>query len=130
MALLLAGAAAVPGMQSLPLAGLSLVVAVIGVLLTSGWLTASAKLGQHSVSARRLTLAGELLILAPGIALTALGNYLTQNAGTPANPGTDGPFADGAEGLIALIGMTYVGGAVVVISLLLFSPAVRRGFRR
>jgi hypothetical protein len=91
---------------------------------------ASAKLGLCSVMARRLTILSEVLLFAPGVALFSLGSYASQHAGTPANPGTDGPYADGGEGLITAIGLSYAAGAVVVVGLLLFAPTVRRSFRR
>jgi hypothetical protein len=128
MALLLAAAIAASGAQWLPLAGLSLVVAALIASIAAGMFIGSAKLGLLSSRARYLTILAELLLSAPGVALVALGNHAMQHAGTPANPGTDGPFADGGEGLIALAGMAYAGGAVVIMSLLLFAPTVRRGF--
>ncbi len=130
MALLLAALAAASGAQGgLPFAGLALVVTVLGGLIAWGIFVASARLGVRSVRARYLTILGEFFILAAGVPMTALGNYATQNAGTPTNPGTDGPFGDGANGLILLTGMTYAGGAVVIMVLLLFAPTVRRAFR-
>ena len=128
MALLLAAAMAASG--AFPLAGLSLVVAALSSLITAGMFVASAKLGLLSVRARRLTILFEVLIFAPGVALWYVGDYATQHAGTPANPGTDGPIADGGEGLIALAGLSYTAGAVVVVGLLLFAPLVRRSFRK
>lgn len=70
----------------------------------------------------------EVILIAPGVALAAIGDYLSENAGSPSSPGTDGPFADGGEALIALTGMAYVGGAILVLCLLLLAPTVRRGF--
>jgi hypothetical protein len=130
VALLLAALAAASGAQGgLPFAGLALVVTALGGLIAWGMFIASARLGARSVRARYLTILAEFVILAAGVGMTALGNYAMQNAGTPTNPGTDGPFADGANGLILLTGMTYAGGAVVIMVLLLFAPTVRRAFR-
>jgi hypothetical protein len=129
-AVLLALASAASGLQWLPLAALLVGVAALSALLATGMFLASAKLGLLSVKARYVTVVGELLLLAPGVALAAVGNYATQHAGTPANPGTDGPLADGGTGLIALAGMAYAGGAVVVVALLLLSPTVRKSFRK
>jgi hypothetical protein len=130
MALLLAAVAAVSGAQGgLLFAGLALGVAALGALIAWGMLFASARLGVRSVRARYLTILAEFLILAAGISLTVLGSYAVQHAGTPTNPGTDGPFADGGNGLLLLTGIAYAGGAAVVIVLLLFAPTVRRAFR-
>jgi hypothetical protein len=130
MALLLAAATAASGSQWLPLAGLSLVVAALSTFIATGMFIGSAKLGLLSDRARYLTILAELLLFAPGVALAALGNYATQHAGTPANAGTDGPFAGGGEALIAVVGMAYAAGAIVVMGLLVFAPTVRRGFRK
>ncbi len=129
MALLLAVASVAAGAQYLVLAALSLVVAALSALIAAGLFIASAKLGLLSVRARWLTIWAELLLFAPGIALAAFGTYATQHAGTPTNPGTDGPFADGGQGLIALTGTAYAVGAVVVVAILVFAPTVRRSFR-
>ncbi len=128
--LLLSAATAVLGARWLLLAGVLLIVSAVSGLITAGMFIASAKLGLLSVRARYLTILSEVLLFAPGVALFSLGNYATQHAGTPANPGTDGPFADGGEGLIALVGLSYAAGAVVVLGVLLFVPTVRRSFRR
>jgi hypothetical protein len=130
MALLLSAATAVSGARWLPLAGVLLVVSAVSGLIAAGMFIASAKLGFLSVRARYLTILSEVLLLAPGAALFSLGNYWSQHAGTPANPGTDGPFADGGQGLIALVGLSYAAGAVVIVGVLLFVPTVRRSFRR
>lgn len=130
MAVLLAVASAASGAQYLLLAGLSLVVGALSGLIAAGMFIASAKLGLLSVRTRHLTILFEVLLFAPGIALWSFGSYATQHTGTPANPGTDGPFADGGQGLIALTGLSYAAGAVVVVGLLLFAPMVRRSFRR
>jgi hypothetical protein len=121
---------AASGAQWLSLAALLLAIAVFSGLLATGMFIASAKLGLLSVRARYVTMVGELLLFAPGVALAAVGTYATQHAGTPANPATDEPFADGSAALIALTGMTFAGGAVVVLVLLLLSPTARKGFRK
>ena len=128
MALALTAAVALSGAQWLNLTLMSAGVAALTALIALAMFVASAKLGLHSRQARRLTVLGEVILIAPGVALAAIGNYLTENAGSPNNPGTDGPFADGADGLIALTGMAYASGAVLVLCLLLLAPTVRRGF--
>ena len=120
MAVLLAVASAASGAQYLLLAGLSLVVGVLSGLIAAGMFLASAKLGLLSIRARHLTILFEVLLFAPGVALCALGSNAAQ----------DGPFADGGDGLIALTGLCYAAGAVVVDSLLLFAPTIRRRLRR
>ncbi len=130
MALLFAALAAMAGAQGLAFAGLSLLVAAIAAAVAGGMFIASAKLGLLAIKARYITILFELLLIAPGIALAAIGNYATEHAGSPANPGTDGPFADGAYGLFALAGVAYAAGGAVVISLLLLAPTVREQFRR
>jgi hypothetical protein len=129
MALFLALASVASGVQYLALSGLALVVVALSALIATGMFIASAKLGSPSVRVRHFTVLAELLLFVPGVALAAFGTYATQHAGTPATPGTDGPFADGGEGLIALTGIAYAGGAVVVIAVLLLAPSVRRSFR-
>ena len=129
LALLLAAVSLTAGAQELPFAALSLGVAVLSGLIATGMFLASAKLGLLSVRARHLTIVFEVLLFVPGVALWALGSYAAQHAGTPTNPGTDGPFADGGEGLIALVGMAYAAGAVVITGPLLLAPTVRKSFR-
>jgi hypothetical protein len=72
-------------------------VAALGALIAWGMLVASARLGVRSVRARYLTILAEFLILA-AVSLTSLRDFAMQHAGTLANPGTDGPFADGGTG--------------------------------
>lgn len=130
MALFLAAACAASGSQWLPLAAVTLGVAVLSALIAAGMFIASAKLGLRSIKARYLTIACEVLLIAPGFALVLLASYATDHAGAAANPGTDGPFADGGQGLIGLTGLSYAVGAIIVAGILLFAPTVRRGFRR
>ena len=129
LALLLAAASLAAGAQGLPFAALSLGVGVLSGLIAAGMFLASAKLGLLSVRARHLTILFEVLLVVPGVALWAVGSYAAQHAGMPTSSGTDGPFADGGEGLIALIGLAYVAGAVVITGLLLLAPTVRKSFR-
>src|ERR1700730_1137335 len=92
LALLLAAASAASGARWLPLAGLLSVVGAVSALMTAGMFIASAKLGLFSVMAPPLPILSEVALFAPGVALFSLGIYASQHAGTPANPGTDGPF--------------------------------------
>jgi hypothetical protein len=43
--------------------------------------------------------------------------------GTPQNPGTDGPFADGSEGAIGLSGYLFVLGGLVALVQLMWEAA-------
>ncbi len=129
-ALLFAALGAMAAAQGLAFAGLSLLVAAIAAAIAGGMFIASAELGLLSIKARYITVLFELVLIVPGVALAAIGNYATEHAGSPANPGTDGPFADGAYGLLALAGVAYAAGGAVVIGLLLLAPAVREQFRR
>jgi hypothetical protein len=129
LALLLAAVSLTAGAQGLLFAALSLGVFVLSGLIATGMFYASAKLGLLSIRARHLTILFEVLLFVPGVALWSVGSYAAQHAGTPANPGTDGPFADGGDSLIALMGMAYAAGAIVITGLLLFAPAVRKSFR-
>jgi hypothetical protein len=62
----------------------------------------------------------ELALVPIGVALARIGDYAMMHAGTSQNPGTDGPFADGSEGLIWLLGYALMLGGVVVLSLLVW----------
>ena len=107
MALLLAADSAASGSQWVPLAAVTLGVAALSALIAEGMFIASAKLGLRSIRARSLTIAFELLLVAPGLVLVLLASYATDHAGTPANSGIDGPIADGGQGLIGLTGLSY-----------------------
>lgn len=110
------------GLRWLGLAGIFLAVGVLIVGLGSliGWI-----LTRVGPDHPRWTFAAFLVqwpLIVAGVAMVAL--EAAYQPGTPDNPGTDGPFADGGNGVIALAGMTYVGGGAIAIGSLLQEQAL------
>jgi hypothetical protein len=62
----------------------------------------------------------QVALFAVGIPLLNAANYASDHAGTPQNPGTDGLFADGGYGLATLTSLAFTGGAVIVVTVLLW----------
>ena len=113
LAVLLAAVGLVSG-----LAPLAAAAAGVGILLAGGAWSLGA-LGRALVAsrmARWVVSAVEGLVLLPaGLAMIVAADRAAADAGTPANPGTDGPFADGGVGALGLLGYAYLCGAIVVL---------------
>ncbi|HEV2952483.1 MAG TPA: hypothetical protein VG015_00130 [Candidatus Dormibacteraeota bacterium] len=91
---------------------LGIAVGLLGFSALLWWL--SSKVGQTLNRWAAITLLVEVALLVVGVQLFSLaGNY---QPGTPQNPGTDGPFADGGMGAIGLTGMVFVLGSVAIIA--------------
>jgi hypothetical protein len=99
--------------------GLLTIAAILGWLRTK--LSASVDLWTLAVA---MVQVGLIFSGATVLALTS--NY---QPGTPQTPGTDGPFADGGEGAIALMSYLSVGGGAA-ITVLLFWHAIKGLLRR
>jgi hypothetical protein len=72
---------------------------------------------------RMAALVTELALGALGVALVDLATYAEAQAGSPGNPGTDGPFADGGCAMILLLGCAFIAGAALVAVGLLWDAA-------
>lgn len=116
---------ALSGSQWLVLAAVSCSVGVAASGLGAVLLLLSRRIDQRSRRVRLITIGVQSMLVPVGIALLAVANYATEHAGTPQNPGTDGPFADGEIGLIGLLGYAYVLGGLIVIALLVWSRQFR-----
>jgi hypothetical protein len=114
-ALLLALMTAASGREWLlfGLAVFALACALAGLAWFLFWLR--SKMGHPTARWRVGALVTEILLFPAGVALAWAAEYANEHAGTPQNPGTDGPFADGGAGAIGLMGYAYVIGALVVI---------------
>jgi hypothetical protein len=62
-------------------------------------------------------------MLPPGVAL-----YIVTASLANHQRGTDGPFADGGQGLLGLLGMTYPIVSIMTIAILLLHRATRAAF--
>ncbi len=106
---------------------LGLGVIALGLLLMSFallcWLLV-VKLGSVRDRWRLVVVLFELALVPIGVSLARFGDYAMMHAGTPQNPGTDGPFADGSEGLIWLVGCAFVLGGAVVVALLIWEQVL------
>lgn len=116
--------AAAPGYGLLAAVTLAIGLGSVALGFFLWWLTRALRRG--SVLARWITLVVEVLGAAGGAALYALAMDAQAHAGTAANPGTDGPFADGGVGILALTGLLFMIGGAVVTMLLGVLPGVRR----
>jgi len=90
-------------------------LALLGLLI--------GKLGGVLNRWRLATFGIELLLVPVGYVLTVVGNWAVANAGTPTNPGTDGPFADGLFAALVLMGSLFWGCGLAMALLLLWEAA-------
>jgi len=86
--------------------------AAVGLLVAAGF-------GLLAVKQQRARDRWQIVLLILQVALFAVGIPLF-NAGTSQGPGTDGPFADGGYGLATLTSLAFIGGAVIVVTVLLW----------
>jgi hypothetical protein len=115
---LIAGIAA-PQVDTLAVAGVSIgAIAVLLAAVGGLWLLI-AKTGPVLNVWSLAAFGVELALVSVGYLLIAVSDYLTATAGTPSNPGTDGPFADGFTGGIALMGVAFFAGGTILLTALL-----------
>jgi hypothetical protein len=93
----------------------------VGLGLAATFFAIRHGLGQLSHRSRLLGIAVHTVLLPPGIALYALVSSTPQR-------GTDGPFADGGQGLVGLLAITYPVVSIVAIGTLLLHRATRTAF--
>lgn len=94
--------------------------ATVGLLVAAGFGLLAMKQRRARDPWRIVLLILQVALFAVGIPLLNAANYASDHAGTPQNPGTDGPFADGGYGLAALTSLAFIGGAVIVVTVLLW----------
>ena len=111
------------------LAGLALFrAAAVGILIAVGFGLLAVKQQRARDRWRIVLLMLQFALFAVGIQLLNAAIYASDNARTPQNPGTDGPFADGGDGLAWLTSLAFIGGAVIVVTVLL-SEQILAGIR-
>ena len=98
--------------------------AFVGLVIAGGFGLLALKQKRSPHRWRFVLLALEVGLFVEGIPLFNLANYTGEHSGTPQNPGTDGPFADGGNALAALSSMAFVGGAVIVAAVLMSELAL------
>lgn len=101
-------------------AGGGIAVALLGLCLA--W----SGLHIDRVVLRRFAVVAQILLLPVGCALAASGVIATNNAGSPATPGTDGPIADGMYGYMTLAGLLLAAAPVSIPLIVLVGRAVTR----
>ena len=94
--------------------------ASVGILIAPGFGLLALKQRRARDRWRIVLLILQVALFAVGIPLLNATNYASDHAGTPQNPGTDGPFADGGYGLAWLTSLAFIGGAVIVVTVLLW----------
>jgi len=94
--------------------------ASVGILIAAGFGLLAVKQRRARDRWRIVLLILQVALFAVGIPLLNAANYASDHAGTPQNPGTDGPFADGGYGLAWLTSLAFIGGAVIVVTVLLW----------
>jgi hypothetical protein len=130
------------GCAGLGLAMIGLIAALGGAVLTALALFGAAAVelliaacfGLLAMKQRRARDRWRIVLLILQVALFTVGipllnaaNYASDHAGTPQIPGTDGPFADGGYGLAALTSFAFIGGAVIVVAVLLWESLLEFG---
>jgi hypothetical protein len=98
--------------------------AAVGILIAAGFGLLALKQRRVRDRWRIALLPLQVALFAIAIPLLNAANYVSDHAGTPQNPGTDGPFADGGYGLAALTSWAFIGGAEVVVAVLLWEQIV------
>lgn len=98
--------------------------AVIALLVTAGFGFLALKQGRVRDRWRIALLVVQVALFAIGIPLLNAATYASDHAGTPQNPGTDGPFADGGYGLATLASLAFIGGSVIVFAVLVWEQVV------
>ncbi len=99
--------------------------AAVGILIAAGFGLLAVKQRRARDRWRIVLLILQVALFAVGIPLLNAANYASYHAGTPQNPGTDGPFADGGYGLAWLTRLAFIGGAVIVVTVLLWEQILR-----
>lgn len=94
--------------------------AAVGLLIAAGFGLLAMKQRRARDRWRIVLLIVQGVLFAVGIPLLNAANYASDHAGTPQIPGTDGPFADGGYALAALTSLAFIGGAVIVVTVLLW----------
>lgn len=94
--------------------------AAVGLLVAAGFGLLAVKQQRARDRWRIVLLILQVALFAVGIPILNAANYASDHAGTPQIPGTDGPFADGGYGLAALTSLAFIGGAVIVVTVLLW----------
>ena len=94
--------------------------AAVAILIAAGFGLLAMKQGRARNRWRIALLLVQVALCAIGIPLLNAAIYASDHAGTPQIPGTDGPFADGGYGLAALTSLAFIGGAVIVVTVLLW----------
>lgn len=94
--------------------------AAVGILIAVGFGLLAMKQRRARDRWRIVLLILQVALFAVGIPLLNAANYASDHAGTPQNPGTDGAFADGGYGLAFLTSLAFIGGAVIVVTVLLW----------
>jgi hypothetical protein len=94
--------------------------ATVGLLIAAGFGLLASKLRRARDRWRIVLLTLQVALFAVGMPLLNAANYASDHAGTPQMPGTDGPFADGGDGLAGLTSLAFIGGAVIVVAVLLW----------
>ena len=82
-----------------------------------------AKLGPHHPRWNFGIFILEIPLIPLGLFLIVL--EASYSPGSPQNPGTDGPFADGGNGLLALLGLAWTVGGVATILILIWEELLR-----
>jgi multisubunit Na+/H+ antiporter MnhB subunit len=94
--------------------------AAVGILTAAGFGLLAVKQRRARDRWRIVLLVLQVALFAVGIPLLNAASYASDHAGTPQNPGTDGPFADGGYGLAWLTSLAFIGGAVIAVTVLLW----------